>query len=122
MSGFLIINKFNPLIMTPEEILAAETAKGAEAANKGKNKAKNDQPTASEMEAAQGKTAEYFEEQGKKSKENKAQGGKEVEVSLTNKTFVRFTKNHGFFKKGHEQEVSDVAFAIYDKAGVIEKL
>ncbi len=69
-----------------------------------------------------GKTKEYFEKQGEKSKSNRSAGGKDVEVSLTNKTLVKFTKDHGFFKKGHEQEVSDVAFSIYETAGVIEKI
>lgn len=108
--------------MTPEEILAAETAKGAEAAKPKASKTKKDQPEPSDIAAAAGKTQEYYEEQGAKSKHNLSQGGKEVEVSLTNKTLVRFTKNFGFLKKGHEQEVSDVAYAIYEKAGVIEKL
>lgn len=69
-----------------------------------------------------GVAKEYFETQGAKSKENKSNGGKEVEVSLTNKTSVRFTKDFGFMKKGDVQEVSDVALAIYEGKKVIEKL
>jgi len=109
--------------MTPEEILAAETAKGAEAAKTPKPaKSKKDVIEPSDIAAAAGKTEEYFVEQGAKSKSNLSQGGKEVEISLINKTLVRFTKNFGFIKEGHEQEVSDVALAIYEKAKVIEKL
>ncbi len=92
-----------------ETVETTETAK----AEKGTEKAKD---------ASAGKTKEYFEEQGEKSKKNRSQGGEDVKVSLTNKTLVRFKANHGFFKKGHEQEVSDVALAIYEKAGVVEKL
>ena len=69
-----------------------------------------------------GVAKEYFETQGAKSKENKSSGGKEVEVSLTNKTAVRFTEDFGFMKKGDVQEVSDVALAIYEGKKVIEKL
>jgi hypothetical protein len=112
--------------MTTEQIAENEAAKGEntqkETKPKGAAKTKKDQPDETDLAAAAGKTAEYFEEQGAKSKENKSAGGSEVVVSLTNKTMVRFTKNHGYFKKGHEQEVSDVAYAIYDKARVIEKL
>ena len=75
-----------------------------------------------ENSSSAGKTKEYFEEQGEKSKENRSKGGEDVKASLTNKTMVRFTKDHGFFKKGHEQEVSDVALAIYEKAKAVEKI
>lgn len=108
--------------MTPEEILAAETAKGAEATKAKTPKNKKDQVEPSDIAAAAGKTEEWFQEQGAKSKQNLSQGGKEVEVNLINKTLVEFTENFGFLKKGHVQEISDVAFAIYEKAGVIKKL
>lgn len=104
-----------------EEIAGLETAKDVKQKANAFNTRK-DAVEPSDIAAAAGKTEEWFQEQGAKSKSNLSQGGKEVEVSLTNKTLVRFTKNFGFLKKGHEQEVSDVAYAIYEKAGVIEKI
>lgn len=89
-----------------EKAAAEKAAKAAEKANSG----------------AAGATEKHFQEQGQKSKENRANGGEDVKVSLTNKTKVRFTADFGFIKKGHEQEVSDVALAIYEKAKVVEKI
>lgn len=72
---------------------------------------------------AAGVTKEYFDEQAEKSRKNRANGGEDVKISLTNKTLVRFTKNFGkHLKKGDEMEISDQALAIYEKKGVIEKL
>lgn len=109
--------------MSGEKDKAAPETKGAEVKEK-EATAETIEVTAEKVEkdAAAGGTKEYFEEQGAKSKSNRSQGGEDVKVSLTNKTLVRFKKDHGFFKKGHEQEVSDVALAIYEKAGVVEKL
>ena len=106
--------------MTLEESAALDTANNTVKAPKAKGK--KDAPEQSDLDKAAGITEEYFDEQGAKSRSNKANGGTEVVVSLVNKTLVRFKENFGFIKKGHEQEVSDVAYAIYDKAGVIEKL
>lgn len=113
----------------PEEKKGEEYQSGNEGANatdkkpEEKTTVKNkNEPEPEAKAAAAGKTTEYFEEQGEKSLENRKAGGSDVTVSLTNKTLVRFTKDHGYFKKGHEQEVSDVALAIYEKAKVIEKL
>ena len=75
-----------------------------------------------EVATKKGAAQEYYDAQGAKSKENKSNGGEEVKVSLTNKTKVRFIKDFGFMKKGDEQEVSDVALAIYEGKKVIEKL
>lgn len=107
--------------MTLEESAALDTANNTVKAPKA-NKTKKDAPEQSDLDKAAGITEEYFDEQGAKSKSNKSNGGSEVVVSLINKTLVRFTENFGFIKKGHEQEVSDVAYAIYDKKGVIVKL
>ena len=99
---------------TPEEIalLSAEELKAYNAAEKAADKdAKAKDPV-----------KDHFEAKGKQSKENIANGGSPVIVSLVNKTLVRFTKDYGFMKKGHEQEVSDTALEIYTKEGVIEKL
>jgi len=76
-----------------------------------------------ENNEARGLVLAYMKEQGAKSKKQLSEGGKEVVLSLTNTTNVRFTKDFGLYlKEGMEQEVSDQAFAIYDKAGVIEKV
>jgi len=70
-----------------------------------------------------GIVADYFSEQGAKSRKQRSEGGDDVKVSLVNMTNVRFTEDFGeHIKKGHEQQVSDVALAIYEKAGVIEKI
>lgn len=64
----------------------------------------------------------HFEELGAKTRDNLSSGGKAVTVNLIDKTNVKFTKDFGFMKKGHVQEVSETAYEIYKKAGVIEKL
>jgi len=65
----------------------------------------------------------YLNEQAAKTVENRQKGGEDVKISLTNKTLVRFTKDFGkHLKAGDEMELSDMAVAIYEKAGVIEKI
>jgi len=72
---------------------------------------------------AAGITVAYFKEQGAKSRKLIAEGKPEgVVVNLYNTTNVRFTRDFGYNKEGDELLVSDVAYAIYDKAGVIEKV
>lgn len=73
-------------------------------------------------EEAKAPVQEYFEEKGAESAQNIAKGGKEVSISLTNKNNVEFIKDYKGIKKGHVQEVSDVAFEIYKKAGVVKKV
>lgn len=87
--------------------------------------AKNNENTENQEvpQEAKGLTQAYYEEQGAKSRDNRSKGGEDVKISLTNKTLVRFTKDFGkHLKKGDEMEISDMAFSIYEKAGVIEKL
>jgi predicted transcriptional regulator len=85
----------------------------AEAANKADEKATVDK---NPVQA-------FFDEKGKETAENLAKQGSPVKISLTNKTMVEFTKDYGkHIKKGHKQEVSDVAFEIYNKAGVVKKV
>ena len=83
----------------------------------------NDQVTEENNEAA-GLAKEYFEDKGEKSRQNRVNGGNDVVISLTNKNDVKFTKDFGkHFKKGDTLEgISDAAFEIYNKKGVIEKL
>jgi len=72
---------------------------------------------------AAGLTAAYYSEQAKQSVKNRTAGGDDVKISLTNKTKVRFTKDFGkHLKEGDEMAISDMALAIYEKAGVIEKI
>jgi hypothetical protein len=63
---------------------------------------------------------QYFEDKGKTSKNNLSNGGEETKISLTNKKLVRFTADTKYIRKGHVQEVSESAFEIYNKLGVIE--
>lgn len=100
--------------MTHEELTAYNKEK-ASAKAEAKKESKTSNPSA-------GLTEKHFQEQGKKSKENRSNGGEDVKVSLINKTKIRFKEDFGFMKKGHVQEVSDTALAIYEKAGVIEKI
>jgi len=72
---------------------------------------------------AAGVTQAYFKEQAAKTIENRKKGGEDVKISLTNKTAVRFVKDFGkHLKEGDEMEISDMALAVYEKAGVIEKI
>jgi DNA integrity scanning protein DisA with diadenylate cyclase activity len=43
-------------------------------------------------------------------------------VSLTEKINVRFIANFGDIKKGHEQKISKVAYEIYERNKVVEKI
>lgn len=61
---------------------------------------------------------QYFDVKAKEAKDN----GKDIVISLTNKRKVEFTKDYGFMRIGHTQEVSDQAFEIYNKAGVIKEV
>ena len=54
----------------------------------------------------------YFEELGAKTRENISKGGKAVTINLIDKVNVQLTKDFGFMKKGHVQEVSETAYEI----------
>jgi len=72
---------------------------------------------------AAGLTHEFYKEQAAKTVKNRQAGGEDVKISLTNKTLVRFTRDFGkHLKEGDEMEISDMALAVYEKAGVIEKI
>ncbi len=73
-------------------------------------------------EQTQNPVGKFYAEKGQESLENLQKGGKEVIVSLTNTTKVEFIKDFGFIKKGHIQEVSDVALEIYSREDVVKKL
>lgn len=110
--------------MKPEEnVIVEEVAIEAVVEAPKKGKAKKDEPTASEMNAAAGATEDFYKEQGAKSQENRKNGQEDVKFNLTNKTRIKVLENHGFMKAGTTHELSDVALAIHDKAGMkYEKL
>lgn len=64
----------------------------------------------------------HYDEKAAKSKEQMSMGGNPVEVDLVNTTMGRITKDFGSLKKGHVQPFSAMAYEIYEKAGVIEKV
>lgn len=64
----------------------------------------------------------YFEEKAEKAIKAKKDGAQAPKVSLKNTIKVQFTRNYGFIKKGHVQKVSEVAYEMYQKAGVVEKV
>lgn len=61
-------------------------------------------------------------ELAEQSKKNLANGGKNVEVSITDTVKVKFTKDHGFMKKGQEATISALAYKVYDKNKCVEKI
>lgn len=77
---------------------------------------------AQEAQESKGIVKDLYDEKGKQSTENRLKGGEDVVISLVNKTKVEFIKDFGQMKKGHVQEVSDVAFEIYDKQKAIKKV
>lgn len=103
--------------LNPEELKAYNAEKKAheaKVAKEAKGTAKTDKSA--------GAVQAFYNEQGAKTLENHQKRGNPVTVNLTNKTVIEFTEDFGFFKKGDSQEVSDVALAIYEKAGVVNKL
>jgi hypothetical protein len=100
--------------LNPEELKAYNAEKKAHDAKVAKE-AKNADKSA-------GAVKEFYDKKGAETIENYKTGGSAKTVNLTNKTSVKFTEDYGFFKKGHVQEVSDVALAIYEGKGVIKKL
>jgi hypothetical protein len=84
--------------------------------------AKEKLENAEALEGEKSIVQEFYNEKGAESLENISKGGKNVVINLVNKTMVEFTEAFGNFKKGHQQYLSDVAFAIYDKKGVVKKL
>jgi hypothetical protein len=108
---------------TPEEIAAlnSEELKAYNAEKKAHEKSIKDAEKVTNDKSA-GATQEFYEKKGKETLENYKTGGSAATVNLTNKTLVEFTEDFGYFKKGHKQEVSDVALAIYENAKVVKKL
>ena len=109
---------------TQEEIalLSPEDLKAYNAAKKANDKAVKDGTLSIETENTSSAVKEFYDSKGAETAENYSKGGKAATVDLTNKTLVEFTQDFGYFKKGQTQEVSDVAFAIYNGKGVVKKL
>lgn len=66
--------------------------------------------------------SDVMQEKAKQSSVNIKNGKEAVIVKLDGKVNVRFTEDYGFMKKDQEQTVSDLAFDVYSKAGVVEKI
>jgi hypothetical protein len=75
-----------------------------------------------EKEGVENPVQEFFDKKGAESAKNLAKGGSEATISLINKVTVEFIEDHGFIQKGHVQEVSDVAFEIYNSLKVVKKV
>ena len=65
---------------------------------------------------------EVLQEKAKESKESISNGGKEVEISLTDIVNVEFIKDFGFMKKGDKASISPLAYEVYDKNKVVKKI
>ncbi len=65
-------------------------------------------------------TREHFEELAQTSRKNLQNGGETVKINLIKTVNVRFTKDFGIIKKGHEQLLSQAAYDIYKKKEVVE--
>ena len=100
--------------LNPEQLKAYNAEKKAHDAQVAKDAAKTDKSA--------GAVKDFYDKKGAETLENYKKGGTASVVNLTNKTAVEFIEDFGFFKKGHVQEVSDVALAIYESNKVIKKL
>lgn len=100
--------------LNPEELKAYNAEKKAHEAKVAKD--------AKSTDKSAGAVKEFYDKKGAETLENYKKGGNPATVNLTNKTLVEFTEDFGFFKKGHTQEVSDVALAIYEGKSVVKKL
>jgi len=65
---------------------------------------------------------EVLQEKAKQSSNNIKNGKEAVKVKLDGKVAIKFTKDYGYMKAGKEAIVSDLAYDIYTKAGVVEKI
>jgi len=85
-----------------------------------KETTKTEQQPANEEHA--GITTAYLQEKGQESATRRKNQESDVEVSLLDTHKVKFTKDFGFMKKDRVETISQMAFEIYTKAGVIEKI
>lgn len=80
------------------------------------------QPKQEEKAPVTNTVKDVLDAKGAQSAKNLSQGGNAVKVSLKDNVEVIFTSDYGYIKKGHKQPVSQLAFEIYQKAGVVEKI
>lgn len=66
--------------------------------------------------------SDVMQEKGKQSAINIKNGKDAVIIKLDGKVRVRFNKDYGYMKKDVEVEVSDLAYEVYAKAGVVDKI
>lgn len=66
--------------------------------------------------------SDVMQEKGKQSAINVKNGKDPVIVKLDGKVKVRFKNDYGYMKKGREATISDLAYDVYSKAGVVEKI
>lgn len=67
-------------------------------------------------------TKDIKKELAEQSKTNRNNGGKDVEVSITDTVKVKFTKDFGFMKKDQTATISILAYKVYDKNKCVEKI
>ena len=65
---------------------------------------------------------DVLQSKAEQSAKNVLNGKAHVEVSLKGKVSVRFTSDYGHMKKDKVYNVSPLAFDVYQKAGVVEKI
>lgn len=99
--------------MTKEKETANDTLKNVTTTPK--VKAKNNEP---KPESAG--TKEHFNDLAATSKKNKSEGRENVKIDLVKTVTARFTEDFGLLKKGHVQSLSQTAYDIYNKKGVVE--
>lgn len=65
---------------------------------------------------------DVMEEKAEMSAKNRSKGGEDVKVSLTDTVKVRFTSDYGYMRAGQTATISALAFEIYDRNKVVEKI
>jgi hypothetical protein len=62
------------------------------------------------------------QEKADQSKANRANGGADVVVDVLSTVNVKFKKDFGKMKKDKTYRISQLAYEVYDKNGVVEKI
>lgn len=69
-----------------------------------------------------GITQDFYNEKAAQSKENRLSGGSDVEINLTDTHTVKFKQDFGFMKKDVIYTISEMAYQVYDKKKLVEKV
>lgn len=69
-----------------------------------------------------GVTQDFYNEKAAQSLSNRAAGGSDVEISLVDTHTVRFKQDFGFMKKDSVYTISEMAYQVYDKKKLVEKV